>query len=256
MSDYLQPHGQWPTRLLCPRDFPGKHSEECSNFLLRGSSRPRDQTFVSSLAGRFFTTEPPGKPTYQDCCSVTQSYLTVWDPMVCSMPGFPVLQYFPELLKLMSIKSVMPSKPSHPLPSPSPPALNLSQHQDLFQWVSSSHLVAKVLSFSFNLSPSNEYSGLISFRIDWFDLLAVQGTLKNLLQHHSSKASIFQRSVLWSNSHIQTWLWEHSYIKLNNYHHDSCRLLLTKTDIQKRTTNIDDQRTKDQNTDSNLSEFL
>ena len=105
MSDYLQPHGQWPTRLLCPRDFPGKHSEECSNFLLRGSSQPRDQTFVSSLAGRFFTTEPPGKPTYQDCCSVTQSYLTVWDPMVCSMPGFPVLQYFPELLKLMSIES-------------------------------------------------------------------------------------------------------------------------------------------------------
>ena len=114
----------------------------------------------------------------------------------------------------------------------------------------------KYWSFSFSISPSSEYSGLISFRIDWFDLLAVQGTLKNLLQHHSSKASVFQRSVLWSNSHIQTWLWEHSYIKLNNYHRDSCRLLLTKTDIQKRTTNIDDQRTKDQNTDSNLSEFL
>jgi len=114
----------------------------------------------------------------------------------------------------------------------------------------------KYWSFSFSISPSSEYSGLISFRIDWFDLLAVQGTLKNLLQHHSSKASIFQHSVLWPNSHIHTWLREHSYIKLNNYHHDSCTLLLTKKDIQKRTTNIDDQRTKDQNTDSNLNEFL
>ena len=63
-------------------------------------------------------------------------------------------------------------QPSHPLSSPSPPALNLSQHQDLFQWVSSSHQVAKVLELS--ISPSNEYSVLISFRIDWFDLLAVQ----------------------------------------------------------------------------------
>ena len=76
--------------------------------------------------------------------------------------------------------------------SPSPPALNLSQHQGLFKWVSSSHQVAKVLSFSFNISPSNEHSGLISFRMDWLDLLAVQGTLRNFLQHHSSRASILQ----------------------------------------------------------------
>ena len=75
-------------------------------------------------------------------------------------------------------------QPSHPLSPPSP-ALNLSQHEGLFQWVSSSHQVAKYWSFSFSISPSNEYSGLISFRIDWFDLLAVQGTLKNLLQHHN-----------------------------------------------------------------------
>ena len=68
-------------------------------------------------------------------------------------------------------------QPSHPLSSSSPPAFNLSQHQDLFQWVSSSHQVVKILVFSFSISPSNEYSGLISFRIDWFDLLAVQGTL-------------------------------------------------------------------------------
>ena len=80
-------------------------------------------------------------------------------------------------------------RPSHPLKS-SPPAFNLSQHQGLFQWVSPLHQMAKVLSFSFSISPSNEYSGLISFRIDWFDLHAVQGTLKSLLQHRSSKASV------------------------------------------------------------------
>ena len=72
----------------------------------------------------------------------------------------------------------------------SPPAFNLSQHQGLFKWVSSSHQVVKYWRFSFNINPSNEYSGLISFRMDWLDLLAVQGTLKSLLQHLSSKASI------------------------------------------------------------------
>ena len=78
---------------------------------------------------------------------------------------------------------------------PLPPAFNLSQHQDLFKWVGYSHQVAKYSSFSFNISPSNEYSGLTSFRTDRFDLLAVQRTLKSLLQHHSSKASILQRSA-------------------------------------------------------------
>ena len=73
--------------------------------------------------------------------------------------------------------------------------LRLCQHQGLFQWVSSSHQWPKYWSFSFNISPSNEYSGLISFRMDWLDLLAVQGTLKCILQHHSSKASILRRSA-------------------------------------------------------------
>ena len=86
-------------------------------------------------------------------------------------------------------------QPSHPLSSPSPPAFNLSQHQGLFKWVSSLHQVARVLSFSFSISPSNANSGLISFRMDWLDLLAVQGTLKSLLQHHSSKASVFRHSA-------------------------------------------------------------
>ena len=98
------------------------------------------------------------------------------------------------LLKLMSIESMVSSNHlilcCHFLP-----ALNLSQHQGLFQWVNSSHQVAKV-KFSFSISPSNEYSGLTAFRIDWFDLLAVQGTLKSLLQHHNLKASILWHSPL------------------------------------------------------------
>ena len=73
-------------------------------------------------------------------------------------------------------------QPSQPLSHPSPLALSLSQHQGLFQWVSSSHQMPKYWSFSFSSSPSNEYLGLISFRIDWFDLLTIQGTLKSLLQ--------------------------------------------------------------------------
>ena len=97
----------------------------------------------------------------------------VWlcDPEDCSMPGVPV--QLPELPRthIHQVSDVI--EPSHPLSSPSPPAFSLSQHQGLFQWVSSSHQVAKVLSFSFSfsISPSDEYSGLISFRIDWFDTL-------------------------------------------------------------------------------------
>ena len=80
-------------------------------------------------------------------------------------------------------------QPSHPLSSPSPPALNLSQHQGLFRRVGSSHYMAEVLELQLQHQSFQCYSGLISFRIDWFDLLAVQGTLKSLFQH-SSKASI------------------------------------------------------------------
>ena len=78
---------------------------------------------------------------------------------------------------------------------PYPPAFNLSQHQGLFQGVSSSHHWPEYWSFSFSISSSNEYSGLISFRMDRLDLLAVQGTLKNLLQQHNSKASVLQHSA-------------------------------------------------------------
>ena len=105
------------------------------------------------------------------------------------------------LLKLMSIKSVMPYSQhilGHPLllpPSIFPSTRVFSNGSVLRIWW------PKYWSFSFSISPSNDYSGLISFRMDWLDLLAVQGTLKSLLQHHSSKASILQHS---SNSHIHT----------------------------------------------------
>ena len=112
--------------------------------------------------------------------------------MDCSMPGFPVHHQLPELTQTHVHWVSDDIQPSHPLSSPSSPAFNLSPHQGLFQWVSSSHQVAKYWSFSFSISPYNEYSGLISFRMDWLDLLAVQGTLKSLLQHHSSKTSILQ----------------------------------------------------------------
>ena len=98
------------------------------------------------------------------------------------------------LFKLMSIKPLKPSN-HHPLLSPYSPTFNLSQHRCLFN-ESLLHIRSpKDRSFSFSISPSNEYSRITSFRIDWFDLLAVKGTLKNLLQCHSSKASILQHSA-------------------------------------------------------------
>ena len=114
--------------------------------------------------------------------------------MDCSTPGFSVLYHLPEFAQTHVHWVSDAIQPSHPLSSPSPPAPNPSQHQSLFQWVSSRIRWPKYWSFSFSISPSNEYSGLISFRIDWLDL-AVQGTLKSLFQHHSSKASILRCSA-------------------------------------------------------------
>ena len=130
--------------------------------------------------------------------SAAQLCLTLCDPMDCSTPGFSVYHQIPELAQTHVHRVSDAIQPSHPLSSPSPPAFYLSQHQGLFQWVSSLHQVAKILKFSFSISPSNEYSGLISFRIDWLDLLAVHGTLKSLLQQHSSKALILWRSAFFT----------------------------------------------------------
>ena len=121
--------------------------------------------------------------------SVTQSCSTLWDPRDCSMPGFPVHHQLLETTQIHVHWVSDAIQTSHPLLSPSPPTFNLSQHQGLLKWLSSSHQVVKVRCFSFSMNPSNEYSGLISFMMDWLDLLAVRGTVKSLLQHHSSAAS-------------------------------------------------------------------
>ena len=113
--------------------------------------------------------------------SVTQSCQTLCDPMNCSKPGHPVYHQLLDFTQTYVDQVGDAIQPSYPLSSPSPPVLNLYQHQGLFQWVSSSHQVAKYWSFSFNISPSNEHPGLISFRMNWLDLLAVQVTLKSLL---------------------------------------------------------------------------
>ena len=127
--------------------------------------------------------------------SVTQLCLNLCDPMDYSMPGFTVHHQLPELAQTHVHWVGYAIQPSHPLSSPSPPTFNLSQHHGLFQWVSSSHQVPNYWCFNFSISACNEHPGLISFRMDWLDLLAVQGTLKSLLQHHSSKASILQYSA-------------------------------------------------------------
>ena len=114
--------------------------------------------------------------------------------MDCSTPGFPVYHQLPELAQTHVHRIRDAIQPSHPLSFPSPLAFNLSQHQGFYN---ESVLIrwSKYWSFSFSISASNEYSELISFRIGWFDILAVQGTLKSLLQHHSSKSSILQCSA-------------------------------------------------------------
>ena len=118
--------------------------------------------------------------------------------MDCSTPGFPVHHQLPSFLKLMSIESVMPSnhlllcRPLLLLPSVFPSIKVFSSESVLcIRW-------PKYWSFGFSISPNNEHPGLISFRMDWLDLLAVQGTLKTLLQHHSSKTSILQHSAFFT----------------------------------------------------------
>ena len=113
-----------------------------------------------------------------------------------STPGLPVHHQLLQSTQTHIHRVGDAIQPSHPLSSPSPPTLKLSQHQGLFQWVSSLlKRWPKYWSFSFSISPSSEHPGPVSFRMDWLDLLAVQGILKSLLQHHGSKAPILQRSA-------------------------------------------------------------
>ena len=115
-----------------------------------------------------------------------------------STSGLPVYHQLLEFTQTYVHRVGDAIQTSHPLSSPSPPALNLSHHQGLFKWVSSSHQVAKVLEFQLQHQSFHEHPGLISFRMDWLDLLAIQGTLKSLLQHHSSQASILRHSAFFT----------------------------------------------------------
>ena len=124
--------------------------------------------------------------------SVAQSYPTLCDPINRSTPGLPVHHQLVKFTQTHVHRVSDAIQPSHPLSSPSPPAPN---HQSLFQWVNSSHEVAKYWSLSFSIIPSKEIPGLNSFRMDWLELLAVQGIPKSLLQHHNSKASILWHSA-------------------------------------------------------------
>ena len=124
--------------------------------------------------------------------SVAQSCPTPCNPMDHSTPSFPIHYQLPELAQTQVHRVSDDIQPSHPLPSLSPvfPSIRVFSNELVLhiRW-------PKYWSFSFSFSPSNEYSGLISFRMDWLDLLLVQGTLKSLLQHHSSKASILRCSA-------------------------------------------------------------
>ena len=129
---------------------------------------------------------------------MAQSCPTICDPMNHSTPGLPVHHQLPELTQTHVHRVSDAIQPSHPLSSPSPPApippsIRVFSNESALpvRW-------PKYWSFSFSTSPSNEHPGLISFRMDWLDLLAVQGTLKSLLQHHSSKASILQHSAFFT----------------------------------------------------------
>ena len=140
------------------------------------------------------------------CCSVPQSYPTLCDPMDCNTPGFPVLHYLPEFAQTHVHWVGEAIQQSHCSLSLLPsifPSIRVSSNESVL------HIRRpKYWSFSFGISPSKEYSGLISFRMDWFDLLKVPGTLKNLLQHHSSKASVPQCSAFFM---VQL---SHSYMTL------------------------------------------
>ena len=130
--------------------------------------------------------------------SVTQSCPTLCDPMNCGTPGLPVHHQLPEFTQTHVHRVSDAIQPSHPLSSLSPPAPKPSQHQGFSNESTLRMRWPKNRSFSFSIIPSKEIPGLISFRMDWLDLLAVEGTLKSLLQHHSSKASILRRSAFFT----------------------------------------------------------
>ena len=155
------------------------------------------ERWIPALQADFYQLSYQGSPLYSSVQSVQL--------LSHVLQGFPVHHQPPELTQTHVHWVGKAIQPSHPLSTPSP-IFNLSQHQGLFKWVSSSHQVAKLLEPQLHISPSNEYLGLIYFRIDWLDFLAVQRTLKSLLQHHRSKVS-----ALWGSAFFMIQL-SHPYM--------------------------------------------
>ena len=189
---------------MAPWNFPGKNTGVGCCALLQGifQTQGLNLHLLHWQAGSLPLVQPEKSKTGFQFSSVAQSCPTLCDPMNCSTLGFPVHHQLPEFTQTNVYRVSDAIQPSHPLSSPSPPAPNPSQHQGLFQWVNSSHEMAKVLEFQ--LQHQSFHPGLVSFRMDWLDLLVVQGTLKSLLQHHSSKASILWHSAFFTDqlSHL------------------------------------------------------
>ena len=144
----------------------------------------------------FSSDKYPAVGTAESCSVQPLSCVRLFaTPRTAAQPGLPVHHQLPEFTQTQVHRVGDAIQPSHPLLSPSPPAPNPSQHQGLLKCVNSRMRWPKHWSFSLTISPSNEHPGLISFRMDWLDLPAIQGTLKSLLQHHTSKASILRRSA-------------------------------------------------------------
>ena len=176
------------------------------------SSKHWFEDIVSLWSGQTALSPEPLRRKGKTICwfgSVQSLYhVQLCDLMDCSTPGLPVHHQLPESTQTQVHWLSDAIQPSHPLSPPSPP-LNLSSIRVFSNESVLSLRWPKYWSFSFSISPSNEYSVLIYFRMDWLDLLAVQGTFKSLLQHHRSKASILRHSAFFkSNSHIHTWHWK------------------------------------------------
>ena len=185
---------------------PGKHPQRGELIVARSIdisftikwNKPTNYTHIQKISWRKKVTASPMPCTSVQFSSVAQLCPTLCDSMNRSMPGLPVHHQLPEFTQTHVHRVGDAIQPSHPLLSPSPPApippsirVFYSESTLCMRW-------PKYWSFSFSISPSNEYPGLISFRMDWLDLLEVQGTLKSLLQHHSSKASILRRSAFFT----------------------------------------------------------
>ena len=204
MFDSLQPHGLLPTRLHIQEIFQARILEWVAISFSRASSQPRNQTCLSCICRWIILLLSHQRSLFS---SVTQSCLTLCNPMDCSTPVFPVHHQLLEPAQTHAHWVNDAIQPHHPLSSPSSPAFNLSQHQSLFQWVSSLHQMAKVLKFQFQ-HQSFQWIFRTDFLENWFDILAVQGTLKSLLQYCSSKTSILQHSAFFivqlSHPHMTT----------------------------------------------------